>query len=385
MIKILLIILPLFVFAQISHKYMTADNCKGCHKWVVDGWRTSWHSRSHYTKDPLYKATLEFIAQKRYKPVKAVELKCAQCHNPRIEIKGMDIEDIYAHGFGMESEKVKKALNTLFVKDGINCIVCHNVDKIKESKNPEDRGYKSVVWGPNNVMVGPYKDAISPYHKTKMAEHFLKANKLCFLCHYNGKNDYGILVYETGIEYEMSKSEKSCVECHMGKTRKQRVATVKVNGKLPPARTVRDHLFMGARNGNILEEALDISTKRAGRDITVTLHNLTPHRVPTGFASRALVVEADFSNSKQIKELTTSYIDEKGEKSIPYLGVKKVSDQRLMPNETKIIKFKAPKDAKKAVIRVYYKLLNSEVEKLLKIKDPVFRKKYVFYEEKFNL
>ncbi|MRI58793.1 MAG: hypothetical protein C6H99_04725 [Epsilonproteobacteria bacterium] len=250
-----------------------------------------------------------------------------------------------------------------------------------ESKDPSKRGYKSVIWGPNDTMVGPYKDAKSPFHKTKQGEHFLQPNKLCFVCHYNGDNQYGVLVYETGMEYEQSGSKQSCVECHMSKKRERRVADVPIKGYVPKIREVRDHFFMGARNGDILTKALNIDVKEKNHKLIVTLQNRTPHRVPTGFAGREVVVEISFWKDKNLmqsvtKSLTTKYLDEKGRVTVPYLGIEKAEDNRIMPNEKRAYEVQIPQGVDSASIAVYYRLVNKDLQKLLKIDNEIFARNY---------
>ena len=375
-----------FVFAdKISSKYMVATNCAGCHKWVVDKWRTSMHAHSHYSKDPLYKKSLEYMSKRLHRPLAALEIKCAQCHNPRMSVKRLSEDEIISRAVGIGSKKTDQALNAAYVKDGINCIVCHNIKEIKESHDPGMRGYKSIVWGPNDTMVGPFADAKSPYHKTMQGEHFLHPNKLCFVCHYNGRNKYHKLVYETGMEYEKSGSTKQCVECHMSEKRQQRLANIVVDGALPKIREVRDHLFMGARNGDILQKALDVSAIKEGDKLKVTLQNRTPHRVPTGFAGRMIVVEADFGSKKSQYVIKTKYLDRKKRVTIPYLGKKKVFDNRIEPNETRVLKFTIPPNAHEVVLDIYYKLINDDLQHILKVQDPVLIKKYPVSRLKLKL
>ncbi|WP_187647250.1 multiheme c-type cytochrome [Nitrosophilus labii] len=343
-----LILFVLMSYAsEIDPKYMVAGNCAGCHKWVVGGWKTSWHSKSHYSKNPLYKATLEFMSKRLHKPLEELEIRCAKCHNPRMTVKELSIEDIYAQGFGFKSKKIEKALNEPYVKDGINCIICHNIDHIKDSKDPEERGYKSIVWCPNDTMFGPFADAKSPCHKTKQGEHFLKPNKICFICHFNGKNIHGLEIYSTGKEYEKTNTQKSCVDSHMSDKREGRISNIVVNGYIPKVKENRSHLFMGARNGNILLKAFDINVYKKEKNLIINLTNVIPHYVPTGFASRKIVISVQFDNGKKYKkEIKTVFKDDKGRLTLPYLTKEKVFDNRFKPNEQRIYKILIPKNSK---------------------------------------
>jgi len=372
--------------ATIFPKYMVSGNCAGCHKWVYEGWKTSLHSHSHYSKDPLYKAALEYVAKKRHKLLEEVEIDCAMCHNPRMSVKRMSKEDILMSRFGFKSKNVQKALNEPYIKDGINCIICHNIEKILDSKNPDERGYKDVVFGKNEVMVGPFGDGKSSYHKIKQGEHFLNPNKICFVCHYNGKNSYGTEIYSTGKEYESSNSAKNCVECHMSDKKERRISVIGTDEYIPKLREVRDHLFMGARNGDILLKAFDFEIKKKNGKILLSLINRTPHNVPTGFAGRVMVIEISFDKKlKYSRKIFCEYEDKKGRLTIPYLGVRKRKDNRFKPFEKRNYSFNIPKSAKEAEIFVYYKLIDERLRKLLKLNNNVFSKKYKVARFKIKL
>ncbi|MRI58697.1 MAG: hypothetical protein C6H99_04215, partial [Epsilonproteobacteria bacterium] len=101
----------LTLYGSTNLKFLTADTCKNCHAWVVKGWKSSWHAKSHYTKDPLYRSVLEYMAKKTHSPLESLQIRCAQCHNPRTSVKKMSDDEQFAAKFGMGVERVEKALD----------------------------------------------------------------------------------------------------------------------------------------------------------------------------------------------------------------------------------------------------------------------------------
>lgn len=385
------------LFGKIPDKYAVSKNCAVCHLQKAKDWRTTWHSRSHISKNPLYKKVLDFLSHKHAKFTQQYAVSCGQCHNPRMEIKSVNDNDQsleYAKLLGIHmkvTEKVNKALDNKTVKEGISCIVCHNIKKIKNSKNINDRGYKDIIFGPPNVMVGPFKESNRPvYHKMMQGSHFLhkNVNKICFICHYGYKKN-GHFYYKTGIEYKKSKSNEKCVDCHMGKPKVEIVAP-NINNKSAVARVTRRHLFKAARNSDILKHSLKISTSVNNGILSLKLINITPHNVPTGFSGRSIVIAVQFKKSKKIlkkyiKKITMKYIDQNNNETLSYDADKLVFDNRFKPNETKIFNFSIPSGSNDIVINIYYRLIKKSLVSPLKIKDPIFLKKYPIYYKDINL
>ncbi|WP_200762640.1 multiheme c-type cytochrome [Nitrosophilus alvini] len=378
---VLFFLFVFFLYADVDPRFAVSEKCRTCHEKIVSEWKTSWHSKSHFSKDELYKKTLVYMSKKLHKNVIELEVKCAQCHNPRVGEKKIDVSDMFVTGFGIEAKDIKKSFEQGFVKDGVNCIVCHNIEKIKESQDPAQRGYKAIVWGPSDTMVGPFADARSPYHKTKQGEHFLNPNRLCFVCHYNGRNIYGKIIYSTGMEYEESGSKKKCVDCHMSEKHDGRLTEKKFDGYDINIRKIRSHLFMGARNGDILNNALKVGTEKKEDLIFITLQNLTPHKVPTGFGSREVVLEAVFLLENGLKKSVSEifgveYRDKRDRETIPHLAVKIEDDSRLNPYETRKFSLKIPAGSESVKINLYYKLIGEKLAKKLELNEEIFLKRY---------
>jgi nitrate/TMAO reductase-like tetraheme cytochrome c subunit len=343
----------------------------------------------------LYKKTLEFMSKKLYKDSEKLSVECAKCHNPRISVKKVNKNFLLSKAFGVENKEVKnvkEALSKDYLKEGINCIVCHNVDKINHSKDLLKRGFDAVEWGSNDVMVGPFDSSRTNYHKSVKRDHFNQdINRLCFVCHYGGENSHKLPVYTTGTEYEMSKSGKKCADCHMSERREGIIAPhIKKEGELTKVRGLRSHLFAGVRNSDIAKDAFDSNLSKRGSNLIVTLKNRTPHKVPTGYGGRALRVEVIFQEGQKDldvihKDLDALYSDERGALTVPYLAYTIEHDLRLNPSETREVVFDIPKNATDAKVVIWYQLINDKLRDLLDITDPIFTKAYQISSQNIKL
>lgn len=387
--------------SHIDERFSKSSYCVGCHKAQGKDWITSLHSKSHMTKNTLYLKILEYIEAKKfvYKEVQA--LRCGKCHNPRMDKKDSDMSFSISKAFDIEnkeSKKVIKALNDNTSQDGITCIVCHNVDKIDytphdiNATNPHKRnrntGFQALTFGPNNVIVGPFKESHrTTYHKMKQVPHFREeVNRLCFACHYGSANKHNLPTYSTGKEYEASQSSVKCVECHMGK-HVMRVVAPDVVGPVPAIeRPTRRHLFAGVRNSDIMKESLNISVENKTNYLLISLENVTPHRVPTGFAGRELEIEVLYKKNNKIinrtvKKLNTYYLDRHGKETISYIADQLKHDTRLNINEKREYQVNKVDGATEAQVNIWYRLVKKSLIPILKIEDKVYLKKYPVYSK----
>ena len=391
---------------EIKQQYAQSKYCIGCHNEQGKDWVTSLHSKSHLTKNTLYLKILQYIEEEKfiYKEVEA--LRCGKCHNPRMDTKDIDLSYSISKAYGIEddnSKKIDAILNNETNKEGISCIVCHNVDKInyksenlsktsKHKKYTLARGYEALTFGPSEIMVGPYKDSFrTTHHKMKQGTHFTKeVNTLCFACHYDSKNKKDVLTYSTGAEYEQSKSSEKCVDCHMGKYEKNIIAPRVISKVKAVLRNTRRHLFSGARNSNIIQDAINVTVKNKNNSLLISLENKTPHKVPTGFAGRELEIEIIYiKNNKPIKKivkkLNTLYLDRRGNETISYIATELKYDTRLKTKETRKYKIQNITGSTSVQINIWYRLIKESLIPILDIEDQMFLKKYPIYKKRLKL
>jgi nitrate/TMAO reductase-like tetraheme cytochrome c subunit len=373
-----------------GEKFAESKNCKACHMHLVKDWTKSWHAKSHFNKDEYFKKSIEFYSKKTRKSLNGVKVQCATCHNPRISVTstGMDYEIEAVLGLDKGS-KVNKALKDDHLQEGINCVVCHNIDKIHSDRDQSFRGINRITWTPSGVMSGPFDDAKSPYHKVEYRDFMGdNSNKLCFVCHANDKSARKLVF--TNMEKEFKSGGKKCVDCHMGPKREGVASTLRIENGKAKKRMIRSHGFKGAHYADMIKDSLELSTWQKGDDIVIMLKNPQPHNIPSGMGARELLIELEYKNGsriikKEVVSLTTHYKDRKKRPTIPHLAKTMSKDMSIPAKGKKVIKVKREKAARSVKIAVYYRLVNDEVRELLDLKDEIWSKKMPIASQRLRL
>ena len=393
--KTFLLILFIFTSAfgakvvKISEKYESALKCKVCHKRIVDEWSSSWHAKSHFLKDEYFRKSIKYVSRKTHKSLNAVKVECATCHNPRISVTktGTDYEIASVMGLTKGSE-VEKAVNDKTISEGINCLVCHNIDKIHDDYDKTKRGINRVEWTPNGVMTGPFSDAKSPYHKTQTHEFMsTNLNKLCFVCHANDRSVYGLVFTDMQSEY---KSDKKCVDCHMGEKREDYASNYSMGDKGAKKRMVRNHGFKGAHFSSLWKNALKLSVKQKNKKLSLELYNPQPHNIPSGFGSREILIEVTYKNgnkvvSKKALALTQTYKRKRTRATIPHLAQTQSKNNSIPAHAKRVLDIPLANNATSAEVKVYYRLVNDEVRSILKLKESIWSEKKLITTKSIKL
>jgi hypothetical protein len=356
----------------VDESYQKSDNCKSCHLRIVTEWKESWHSKSHYNKDEYFKKTLDYVARKSRKSVNSMKVKCATCHNPRISITSTDESYEISAVMGLDKgSSVDKAVHDNSISEGINCVVCHNIDEIHDDLPASKRGINRISWTKSGTMTGPYSDAKSPYHKIVHHEFMDKnPNKLCFVCHANDRAMKGLVF--VNMEKEYKKGSKRCVDCHMGEKRKDYASTYKMYNGKARVRDVRHHGFVGAHTDVMWVNALGLALTEKRDTILIKIENPQPHNIPSGFGSREILVKVTYrSGSKVIDEksisLTTHYTRKRSRVTIPHLALKASKDMSIPAMGERVLKIAKVKGATSVEVELDYVLVNEEVRNLLKL------------------
>jgi hypothetical protein len=372
---------------DINKKYQTNANCKACHLDISKKWETSRHAHSHYSKNELYNKALEYIVAKEVVGTKEeVVVECAKCHNPRIKKRAVSNVEKIEMLLEIDKDTMNKMINTAYMQNGINCIVCHNVEEIHQDKKTV--GFDAVKFGPQGVMYGPFDGAKSPYHFTKKKDFFKKEpNKLCMVCHLQGKNRRGVEVYSTGKEYlayakESNSTLKSCIDCHMSAEKKGIASNYGGKGGRV-TRMIRDHLFASIDNSDIHKKYILISAKIKKDNLMVKVTNKAPHKIPTGYGLREIAVSITFYDKNEKKldyreySFSTDWLDKYGKLTTPHLAYEMGEDRRLPPAKSKEFLFSIPKGTKIINYRLVYRQIKRNMIRKLKIKDEFFIKDYI--------
>jgi len=398
-----IILLIGYIYAQsIDKKWATSDNCKACHTNITSKWETSRHANSHYSKNDLFKKSLDYIVKKNpSKILDEVKLECAKCHNPRVGYSKVDEDDKIAILFDDKNttKNYHKVLNSATVKNGINCIVCHNIDKINLHKDKGSQGMQNVYFGKQGVMFGPFEDAHSPYHKTEHRKHFQGDNpKLCFACHYSAKNEQNVMVYATGLEYDDIKRRAKakipgCKSCHMSDRKQGYASNYAPEGQKPKSRMVRVHRFASVDNSDILKDYISIKDKVDinNSKFIIKVQNKTPHKLPTGYGLREVILKVEFLNTSH--EVLDSvnyifgsvYVDKSNQPTIPHLASKVAMDTRLGAYSQRKLKFNIPKKTRYIKYTLTYKLIGDKLAHQIGVSDKFFLKDYLFFEKNIEI
>ncbi len=382
-----LVLMVTYMFAgepvALDEKYSKSQKCMKCHFHIVKEWKNSWHAKSHFENDEYFQKSIKYMARKvREKSLDTLKVQCAKCHNPRIMITKTTVEDELAAQLHLETHKpVAKAANSKNLNEGINCAVCHNIDKIHKSKDPSVRGIELLEWLPAGKMSGPFDDAKSPYHKTYQRDFMVdKTNDLCLVCHANQRSIRDFVFSDTEKEYKAQKNPKLCVDCHMSEKKPGKAAMTSSKKRM-----IRSHGFKGAHSPDLIKGALELSLKQANNELLIQLDNPNPHNVPTGYGGREIVIDIVFdTGTKEIGKklsLTSHYVSKRKKPTIPECAVDATEDMSVPAMGRKVEKVAIPKGAQKAAVTVSYRLVNDEIIGILKLKEPIWSKKMLIAEK----
>lgn len=374
---------------QVGEKFKDSGKCKACHSHIVKEWESSWHAKSHYANDEYLQKTIDYVARKTSgKSLNTIKIECAACHNPRISVTSTDAEYEAIAALNLDKNlAASKALQSDTIAEGINCVVCHNIDQIHDALPDSKRGIHRVSWMKPGVMSGPYADAKSPYHKVEQRDFMdTNPNQLCFVCHANDTSEEGHRF--TNMESEFKSGGKQCVDCHMGPRKTGVAATLRDSSGKQHKRLIRAHGFTGAHTESMWKDALKVGVKKRQGGLEVTLSNPQPHALPSGFGSREIVIEAQYMIKgkvvdTEIRSLTSRYVSKRGKPTIPHLAVKTTESVSIPAYGSKTFLLPLVKGAEKVSVAVSYRLVNDEIREMLDLKDPIWSKKMVI--KKLNL
>ena len=376
---------------HLGAKFKSSKQCKTCHSHIVADWQNSWHAKSHFSKDEYFQKSIKMLAKKLRRSTTSIEITCAKCHNPRISVTKVDEEYDAIAALGLDEESAaKKAVEDTTIQEGINCLVCHNIDKIHDKAPQSVRGMDRVEWTQSGMMSGPFKDAKSPYHKTQYRAFFDKdPNKLCFVCHANDHSLKNEKLYFTNMQKEYKGTQK-CVECHMSPKHKGYASTYRFKGATLKKRLIRHHRFSGAHTEKMWRNALKLKLKKRKNALYITLINPQPHNIPTGFGGREIRVHVTYyAASGIIKEktisLTRHYTRRRNKPAIPHLAKKQTKDLSVPAKGERTIRLSLPKEATSVKVTLSYKLANDEIINLLKLTQPIWKKEFFITSKTLTL
>jgi hypothetical protein len=231
-----------------------AAQCGSCHRQHYDEWSRSFHARS-LTSDNFIRTFSQYLESlgKQAREDPQASMACLSCHAPLLKHAGPEIiRQITDRVLAKETKKL----------DGfeVGCIACHG--------------------NGSRVFSGPIeKPQDNPFHLSKFSPVY-KESSFCADCHiWNSSIVPCSNVYSEWKTSRAAKRRITCQSCHMAEGSG-------IAGSGGPQRKIHGHVFPGGRSAAMLQKAVVVRLKAAFRqdrlEVTATVRNLTPHRVPDG-------------------------------------------------------------------------------------------------------
>ena len=251
--------------------FETAGKCGSCHKGIYQQWTQAMMSQAYtHEWDEIEYFDLA-VAHSKIKPgLKEVADGCNGCHTPLA----------YMNGSLPPARPSEKTM----ANESVSCEVCHLI----QSAGTDPPHNYSYLIGPGTTKYAYRTPSVeSPAHKIVTSE-FFRTTEFCANCH-NEKNQYGVWVKSTQLEWKegpYSKEGVRCQDCHMPKGGPFLNALMS-----KPYDDARLHLFHGAHDPGKVRGVIelrinpDIREAEPGETIvfTVVLFNQkTGHKFPTG-------------------------------------------------------------------------------------------------------
>jgi cytochrome c5 len=328
-----------FDFKKVSvEQFIKPDVCANCHSEIFKQWNGSMHSKAFV--DPLWRAATKLFYKDVTTNDQMQEMKaCVECHTP-----------LGFRSYSITSPADDYSKLSYLPAQGIFCNWCHNISEVKHLG---DAGYEVAPGGGEDnpsTMLGPFKDADSPYHPTKYSELHTKAD-FCGLCHNVSHAGNHMPIEQTYNEwknspYNTGKPETTvyCQDCHMrqkpgipstGKT-KRPDNPGKACDMGPVRQHIWTHYFVGGNAivtkllgsemhaqmaGERLQNAADLELlndssyrKKALSRVRVKVINSgAGHYLPTGLTEvRQMWLDVKITDAKGKILLRSGGLDEKG-------------------------------------------------------------------------
>jgi mono/diheme cytochrome c family protein len=329
----------MFDFKKVRvEQFIDPEVCEACHPDQFAQWNGSMHSKAFV--DPIWRSATKLFFKDAETSGEILEMKaCVKCHTP------LGFRSYSISSPGDDYEKLAD-----LPAQGIFCNWCHNISTVKHLG---DAGYEVDPGGGEDdpsTMLGPLKDASSPYHPTKYSELHTKS-EFCGLCHDVSHAANKLPIEQTYSEWKNSpyntgdpETTVHCQDCHMrqrpgvpstGKTdRPDNPGKACVMG--PEREHVWTHYFVGANavvtkllDSDVhakmaierLQNAADLEilqnndyNKNALSNIKIKVINSgAGHYLPTGITEiRQMWLDVKISDAKGKILLRSGALDKKG-------------------------------------------------------------------------
>jgi Cytochrome c554 and c-prime len=240
--------------ARFGSSPLPATECVSCHAQYFEEWSGSAHARSLTSENFLraFSQYLESLGMQGRQDAQAA-MACFSCHAPLLTNADPQlIHQVTGFVLARQTNKLEGF--------EVGCVACHSAG--------------------SQVFSGPIRDAQdNPFHLSKYSTSY-KVSSFCATCHTSGPSSVPCSdVYSDYRKSRAAKQGATCQSCHMAK-----MTGFAASGG--PPRQVHNHAFPGSRSAAMLQQAVRLRLKAAFRkdrlEVTATVRNLAPHRVPDG-------------------------------------------------------------------------------------------------------
>lgn len=344
-------------------------SCGVCHKAIYEEWAASMHAKSSKASDPVHAAVHDTFLKAMAIAGKPGSYFCGNCHAPTADnlAKLMKGEASYNPDDPSEAR-------------GVTCSFCHKAEGLVEGKL--FHMYKIA-----DGIKGPFANASTPHGATY--SEFASTYKVCMGCHGKLENAKGAVICSADQE-----GYSDCLSCHMKE----------VDGAPAEGSTLTKHHFhgiAGAHNGAMLKEGAKVTLGTELGKLVVSIKNPNPHYFPSTNPMRMAYLKVEvsdasgkviYSNFKKtpIEDPKALFIkvfkagDKVGVPTWEADGVAK--DTRLKAGEDRTLTYDLPKDAAKAVARLYYRFVPPQALSRFGIQpDGVVEKPHIVSEAEISL
>ncbi len=325
------------------------EQCAPCHTAVVAEWKTSMHAHAHQSRDPIY-AAMRALRMKKEGP--ALGEKCANCHGPR------------------DPKQSDSAIAIV----GVGCASCHLVEDVNREEG-RNKGAAALTYSAGKLR-GPHDPVnpmAAPHGRGPAAPWLTDGVSVCLVCHDAMKNAEGVATCTTGTEYSQKAEKRPCTGCHMPEV-------AEPNGPVSSVQKHRSHAFLGPHQlyddpaqREFMASAIHLDGELDGGELRLTLENQTGHSVPSGFPGRMLLIQArgydatekelwsNFRDDPMVEDpqavLNKVYVDDEGKPVLPPYAKELKRDNRLVPDETRTLKWHVPDAVQHVEVQIFYRLV----------------------------
>ena len=233
---------------------LPATQCRSCHAQHFAEWSRSFHARSLTSENFLrtFPQYLDSLGRDARADPQAA-MACFNCHAPLLKnAEPQIIRQITALVLAKDTKKLEGF--------EVGCVACHHDG--------------------NRVFAGPIRNPQdNPFHSSKFSTSY-KDSSFCSSCHTSAPAS--VPCSDVYTDWQISRAAKqgrTCQSCHM-------IERSGIAASGAPRRKIHSHVFPGGRSADMLQQAVGLRLKAAFREdrleVTATVRNLAPHRVPDG-------------------------------------------------------------------------------------------------------